>query len=103
MGLIAGPKFFRDFRHNATSYILLGFVIILVGALCAVATNRWFGVSPALAVGLVAFTSLGVAAILYYVVLYIFANAGAFVVIHKLGTTGTASIEEISSVLFGNF
>jgi len=31
------------------------------------------------------------------------ANAGAFVVIHKLGTTGTASIEEISSVLFGNF
>jgi putative transport protein len=52
VGLIAGPKFFRDFRHNATSYILLGFVIILVGALCAVATNRWFGVSPALAVGL---------------------------------------------------
>ncbi len=31
------------------------------------------------------------------------ANAGAFVVIHKLGTTGTASIEEISSVLFGDF
>jgi rfaE bifunctional protein kinase chain/domain len=30
------------------------------------------------------------------------ANAGAFVVIHKLGTTGTASIEEISSVLFHN-
>ncbi len=30
------------------------------------------------------------------------ANAGAFVVIHKLGTTGTASIKEISSVLFHN-
>ncbi|MGC8742535.1 MAG: bifunctional heptose 7-phosphate kinase/heptose 1-phosphate adenyltransferase [Verrucomicrobiia bacterium] len=28
------------------------------------------------------------------------ATAAAFVVIHKLGTTGTASIEEISSVLF---
>lgn len=28
-------------------------------------------------------------------------SAAAYVVIHKLGTTGTASIEEISSVLFG--
>lgn len=52
VGFIAGPKFFRDFKHNATSYILLGFVIILAGALCAVATSKWFGVSPALSVGL---------------------------------------------------
>ena len=52
VGFIAGPKFFRDFKHNATSYILLGFVVILVGALCAIATSKWFGVAPELAVGL---------------------------------------------------
>ena len=52
VGFIAGPKFFRDFKHNATSYILLGFVIILVGALCAATASKWFGVSPELAVGL---------------------------------------------------
>ena len=36
VGFIAGPKFFRDFKSNAASYILLGFLIILSGGICAV-------------------------------------------------------------------
>ena len=36
VGLIAGPKFFRNFKVNAKSYILLGVIIIAAGALtCA--------------------------------------------------------------------
>ena len=36
VGLIAGPNFFRNFKINAKSYILLGVIIILAGALtCA--------------------------------------------------------------------
>ena len=33
VGFIAGPKFFRNFKINAKSYILLGFIIIAIGAL----------------------------------------------------------------------
>ena len=40
VGFIAGPKFFRDFRKNAKNYILLGFLIILSGALCCVLTVK---------------------------------------------------------------
>lgn len=52
VGFIAGPKFFRDFRKNAASYILLGFLIILSGAVCCVLTVKIGGISPELAVGL---------------------------------------------------
>ena len=37
VGLIAGPKFFRNFKVNAKSYILLGVIIILAGALACLA------------------------------------------------------------------
>ena len=37
VGLIAGPKFFRNFKVNAKSYILLGVIIIAAGALACVA------------------------------------------------------------------
>ncbi len=37
VGLIAGPNFFRNFKINAKSYILLGVIIILAGALACVA------------------------------------------------------------------
>ena len=37
MGLIAGPKFFRNFKVNAKSYILLGVIIIASGALACLA------------------------------------------------------------------
>lgn len=36
VGFIAGPKFFRNFKLNATSYILLGIIIIAAGALTCV-------------------------------------------------------------------
>ncbi len=52
VGFIAGPKFFRDFRKNAKNYILLGFLIILSGALCCVLTVKIGGIRPELAVGL---------------------------------------------------
>ncbi len=54
VGLIAGPKFFRNFAKNAKSYVLLGFIIILVGALTCVATVLISGgkITPELAVGL---------------------------------------------------
>ena len=54
VGLIAGPKFFRNFAKNAKSYVLLGFIIILVGALTCVATVLVSGgkITPELGVGL---------------------------------------------------
>ena len=36
VGFIAGPKFFGNFKRNFKSYVLLGFIIILAGALAAV-------------------------------------------------------------------
>ena len=37
VGLSAGPKFFRNFKVNAKSYILLGVIIIAAGALTCIA------------------------------------------------------------------
>ncbi len=36
VGFIAGPKFFSNMKKNFTSYVLLGLVVIIVGALVAV-------------------------------------------------------------------
>ena len=52
VGFIAGPKFFRDFKTNAASYILLGFLIILSGGICAVLISLIGGIRPELSVGL---------------------------------------------------
>ena len=52
VGFIAGPKFFRDFKTNAASYILLGFVIILSGAVTSVLVSKLGGIRPELSVGL---------------------------------------------------
>ena len=52
VGFIAGPKFFRDFKTNAASYVLLGFVIILSGALTSVLAVKLGGISAELSVGL---------------------------------------------------
>ncbi len=52
VGFIAGPKFFRNFLKNAKSYVLIGFIIILSGALtCAVAIKAG-NIQPELAAGL---------------------------------------------------
>ena len=52
VGFIAGPKFFRDFKTNAASYILLGAVIILSGAATCVLVSKIGGIRPELSVGL---------------------------------------------------
>lgn len=52
VGFIAGPKFFRNFLKNATSYVLIGFVIILGGFIACAITVLVGGVQPELAAGL---------------------------------------------------
>jgi len=52
VGFIAGPKFFRNFKVNAKSYILLGFIIILAGALTTVAIIKLCGVPTDVGVGM---------------------------------------------------
>ncbi len=52
VGLIAGPNFFRNFKINAKSYILLGVIIIAAGALTCVAGMFLFGVPSDVSAGL---------------------------------------------------
>jgi NADH-quinone oxidoreductase subunit N len=52
-----------------------------------------------LLMGLVAFTNLGVSAILYYLVIYIFANAGAFACVNAFGNmTGSDQIRDYTGM-----
>lgn len=52
VGYIAGPKFFRNFKVNAKSYILLGFIIILSGALCCAALITLCNIPTDIGVGM---------------------------------------------------
>ena len=52
VGLIAGPKFFRNFVKNAKSYVLLGAVIILIGGLACVLVVKVGHINAPLAAGL---------------------------------------------------
>ena len=52
VGYIAGPKFFRNFKANAKSYILLGIFIICSGALTCLAIVKLFGVPADLCIGM---------------------------------------------------
>lgn len=52
VGLIAGPKFFRNFAKNAKSYVLLGAIIILAGALTCALVVKVGHISAPLAAGL---------------------------------------------------
>lgn len=52
VGFIAGPKFFRNFLKNATSYVLIGFIIIISGALTCVLAIKAGNIQPELAAGL---------------------------------------------------
>ncbi len=54
VGFIAGPTFFRNFKVNATSYILLGIIVIASGALTCVAVIRIFGVPTDISAGMMA-------------------------------------------------
>ncbi len=52
VGFIAGPKFFRNFKKKAMSFIILGIVIICSGALTCIAVVKLGGISTDLAVGM---------------------------------------------------
>lgn len=52
VGFIAGPGFFRNFKKSAISYVLLGIVIILAGALTCAGVIKLAGVDTDLAVGM---------------------------------------------------
>ena len=54
VGFIAGPGFFRNFKKQAVSYVLLGIAIILVGALTCVGVISLAGIPVDLSVGMMA-------------------------------------------------
>lgn len=51
VGFIAGPSFFKNLKKNATSFVLLGAVIILGGGLTAVIFALIPGIDPAFSAG----------------------------------------------------
>ena len=54
VGFIAGPKFFRNFKINARSYILLGAIIIIIGARTTIGISEIAGVPSDGSVGMMA-------------------------------------------------
>ena len=52
VGSIAGPKFFRDLKKNAKTYVPMGALIIVIGALVTVAFAMIPGIGPAYATGI---------------------------------------------------
>ncbi|MBQ9762164.1 MAG: permease [Oscillospiraceae bacterium] len=52
VGFIAGPGFFRNFKKNAISYVLLGIAIILVGAATCIGVIKLAGIPTPLSVGM---------------------------------------------------
>lgn len=52
VGFIAGPKFFRNFKANATSYVSLGLLVIITGALTCMAVITIFEVPTDICVGM---------------------------------------------------
>ena len=52
VGFIAGPKFFRNFKNDAASYILLGIIVIGAGALTCAGVIKIFGIPTDISVGM---------------------------------------------------
>ena len=52
VGLIAGPKFFRNFNKSMLGYIYMGVVVIGLGIITTIALIKITGISSSLAVGL---------------------------------------------------
>lgn len=52
VGFIAGPGFFRNFKKNAISYVLLGIAIILVGAATCIGVIKLGGIPTPLSIGM---------------------------------------------------
>ncbi len=54
IGFVAGPNFFRNFKQNAASYVLIGVSMMISSAVSCVFIIKLSGIDPALAVGLFA-------------------------------------------------
>ncbi|MDR1622003.1 MAG: permease [Synergistaceae bacterium] len=54
VGFIAGPIFFQNFKNKAMNYIILGILIIGVGAVISVLSIKYWGISVPASVGLLA-------------------------------------------------
>lgn len=52
VGSIAGPKFFRDLKKNAKTYVPMGALIIIIGALVTTLFAMIPGIGPAYATGI---------------------------------------------------
>ena len=52
VGFIAGPSFFENFIGNAKAYVIIGFMIILTGAMMCLCVLKITGIPPQLALGL---------------------------------------------------
>ncbi|MBQ8973330.1 MAG: permease [Clostridia bacterium] len=52
VGFIAGPKFFRNFKMNAKSYVALGFLVIFIGGVVCALVVKLAGIPAPLATGL---------------------------------------------------
>lgn len=52
VGFIAGPVFFKNFKNKATSYIILGIIVILVGILTTIASMTILNVPTPLGLGI---------------------------------------------------
>lgn len=52
VGFIAGPVFFRGFKKHASAYIMLGFAIIIAGALTTIGAIIIFDLPTSLGVGM---------------------------------------------------
>lgn len=52
VGLIAGPKFFRNFNRSSISYVLMGGIVIIAGVATTVVLKYLSGMEISMAVGL---------------------------------------------------
>lgn len=52
VGLIAGPKFFRNFNKKMVGYLLMGVIVILSGVAVTVAVIKLFNTDSSMALGL---------------------------------------------------
>ncbi len=52
VGIIAGPGFFRNFKKGALQYVLLGFLVIIIGVVATILCIKVMDLPAALGVGL---------------------------------------------------
>lgn len=52
VGFIAGPRFFRNFKKNAISYVVIGIAVILIGAITCVLIIKLSSIPTPLVVGM---------------------------------------------------